>query len=238
MVRRLVSAGGKRLRMISVFIVVFLLCVGVNIGGAQATKIDLNALIQETQKMSQNVDEMTLIWWIPEEYWQASFAQDPTITDAQAEEFIKVLRPYVVIVAIDGKIGPFGGVTYKSEATVRNNIKLVSKGVSYRPLSDEKVNADTQNLISSMKPALANMLGPMGRNMHFFLFPAKDKKGQNIAEATKEGSFTVKLGLNEFKWRLPLGSLLPPKTCPVDGEQMSGAWKFCPWHGVRLIKSK
>ena len=78
------------------------------------------------------------------------------------------------------------------------------------------------------------MIGPMGQNMHVFLFPAKDKKGQDIAAAKREGFFSVKLDKREFKWRLPLGSLLRQKVCSVDGEKLNGAWKFCPWHGTEL----
>lgn len=85
-----------------------------------------------------------------------------------------------------------------------------------------------------MGPVLVNMLGPMGQNMHFFLFSSKKKNGQEIAVAKREGAFSVKLDKREFKWRLPLGSLLPPKVCPIDGEKLNGAWKFCPWHGVAL----
>ena len=82
----------------------------VSLSLAQDRKVDINALVQETQKMSDRSGEMTLIWWIPEEFWQASFQQDPNMTAAQTEEFIKVLRPYMLIVAVDGNIGSFGGV--------------------------------------------------------------------------------------------------------------------------------
>jgi len=197
--------------------------------------VDVQALVKETQKISQKAKEMTFIWWVPEEFWRASFKQNPNMTAAQTEEFIKVLRPYMLIVAVDGNIGTFGGVTYKSETTIRDNIKIIdSQGTRYRPLSNENVDADTRNFLSMGKPIFANMLGPMGQNMHFLVFPAKDNKGRRIAEARKEGVFSVKLREKEFKWRLPLSSLLPPKICPVDGEELKGAWKFCPWHGVKL----
>jgi hypothetical protein len=147
----------------------------------------------------------------------------------------KVLRPYMIIVAIDGKIGNFGGVTYKPEPTIRNSIQVIdNQGNSYRPLSNEEIDADTKNFLSMMQPVLANMLGPMGQNMHFYLFPPKNKAGQDIASAKKEGAFSLILDKRQFNWRLPLGSLLAPKICPVDGEKLSGAWKFCPWHGAEL----
>jgi len=87
-----------------------------------------------------------------------------------------------------------------------------------------------------MKPIFVNMLGPMGQNMCFFLFPAESADGRRIAEAKKEGAFSVKLGEREFRWRLPLGSLLAPKMCPKCKEKCSGAWNFCPWCGTRLLK--
>jgi len=235
MIDKKTNIVNRRLWKASGFVATILVCGWMSLTIAQDRKIDINGLVQETQKMSDNSDEMTLIWWIPEEFWQASFDQDPSVTATQAEEFIKVLRPYLLIVVADGKVGNFGGITYKSETTIRNNIQIIdNQGTNFRPLAEDNVNADTKNFLSMMKPVFVNMLGPMGQNMHFFLFPAKNKTGQNIASAMKVGDFSVKLDEREFKWRLPLGSLLPPKVCPVDGEKMNGAWKFCPWHGVEL----
>jgi hypothetical protein len=68
-------------------------------------------------------------------------------------------------------------------------------------------------MLVMMKPVLANMLGPLGQNMHFFLFPAQTKAGARIAGATEKGHFKIKLGENEFTWRLPLDALLPGKVC-------------------------
>ncbi|MCA1558049.1 MAG: hypothetical protein LC731_05860, partial [Acidobacteria bacterium] len=144
--------------------------------------------------------------------------------------------PYTLFVVVDGKIGAYGGVTYKSEQVIRDSIQLIdSQGAIYRPLAKESVDAETASLLSLMKPVLSNMMGQLGQNMNFVLFPAKDKAGQQLLAARREGAFTVKMGESTFKWRLPLGSLLPPKVCPVDGEQLNGAWKYCPWHGKELL---
>ena len=229
----------RKFRNVGVLIGILFICGWMSLSFAQNKKVDINALVQETQKMSDRSGEMTLIWWIPEEFWRASFQQDPNMTAAQTEEFIKVLRPYMLIVAVDGNIGSFGGVTYKSETTIRGNIQVIDgQGTRYRPLGNENIDADTKNFLAMMKPVFVNMLGPIGQNMHFFLFPAKNTMGQNIAVAKSEGAFSVKLDQRVFKWRLPLGSLLPAKICPVDGEKLSGAWKFCPWHGVELSYRK
>jgi len=233
------SVKNKRFNLVSVFMVVFLLfgCMATVI--AQENMVDTDALTDELMKWSQEVDEMTLVWWIPEEYWEAIFAQDPDSTVDQAEEFMKVFRPYTILVVIDGKIGVFGGITYESEATIQASIKLKdSEGTRYLPISEDTIDTDTKNFLSMMEPLFANMLGPMGENMHPFLFPSMNKKNQKIAEAKKEGTFSVELGEREFIWRLPMGSLLPPKICPTCGEKLSGAYKFCPWDGSKLPDMK
>lgn len=222
----------------SLFGAVLLLCGSLADSPAQEigeSKVNINALVQETKKTVQKADEMTLVWWIPEEFWNVTFAQDPTVTKAQAEEFIKVLRPYTLIVIVDGKMGGSAGVTYRTEADIRTDLQLKdSHGTFYRPFSKDKINADVKNALAMMKPVFVNILEPLGQDMHFFVFPAKSENGRNIADARKKGAFSVKLGKREFKWRLPLGSLLSPKICPKCRENCSGAWNFCPWCGTKL----
>lgn len=70
------------------------LVVAVLLPGAfvQGADIDLVALTQETQMMSQTPDEMNLVWWVPEEYWKASIEQTPGMTSTLVEEFLKVIH--------------------------------------------------------------------------------------------------------------------------------------------------
>ena len=202
---------------------------------ADTVKIDTNALIHETQKMSDKPNTSTMVWWAPEEFWEHSFSQNPGATEAQVEEMVAVIRPYTIIIVVDGTIGPFGGVTFKSEPEIRPIIQVRDgRGNIHRPLGEESINVDTRNFLSAVRPVFANMMGPLGENMHFFLFPSHNSAGEKIADATKEGSFSLKLGAEEFAWRLPLGSLLPPKICPTCGAKLSGAYKFCPWDGTKL----
>lgn len=85
-----------------------------------------------------------------------------------------------------------------------------------------------------IKPLLASAVGPLGQNLHFYLFPMTNREGLPILEAKKEGGFSLDFGGESFKWNLPIGALLPPKICPVDGEELNGGWKYCPWHGQQL----
>jgi len=197
--------------------------------------IDINTFSQEIQKNSTQAGEMTTLLWFPEEYWQLALSQSPNASAIQAEEFMKVLRPYTVVAVIEGNVGTYGTVTYKTEPDIRSRIQLVdSQGNTYSPYSDEGVNAEAKGLLAIMKMGITNSMGPKGQNMYFFFFPAQGKNGQNIAQAKQQGFFSVKLGDREFRWELPLNSVLPSKVCPTCKKKLSGSYKFCPWDGTKL----
>jgi hypothetical protein len=197
---------------------------------------ELNALIQETQKKSERSGDMSFVWWIPQEYWELSFTQNPTITPDQAEKVLAVFRPYTIIAVVDGRTSAATGITYRGEAEVRSSVKVKDRnGNTYLPLSDNEISVDTMSFLAAMKPVLANVLGPMGQNMYFFVFPAQDKGGAEMANAKQKGTFSVLLdGGREFKWDMPLTSLIPQKTCPTCNQKLNGAYKFCPWDGAKL----
>jgi len=207
------------------------LCLG------DGNKPDLQSLIRETQQMSQVPHEMGLIWWIPPQFWRASLEASGKMSPEQVNDFLKTIKPYTVVAVVKGQIGSFGGVTYEDEATLRAKLVLIDHDqVEYKPLEDADVSADMQNFMSMMKPVFANMLGAMGKNLDIFVFPANGKNGQAIADAQKDGQFSVGLGEEKFRWRLPIGALLAPKICPKCGEKLSGAYKFCPFDGTPLDK--
>lgn len=202
-------------------------------------EIDPNELFADTQRNSLDPDRLTMVWWLPEEFWTWSFAQDDTISEEGVEQFLAVLRPYVLLVVLEGTVGPLGGANFSDLEELRERVALVdAKGGRHTPLGDDGITADARNLASMMKPILANMLGPTGENMGFFFFPSTTGDGEAIASATTEGTFSVEVGDELFEWKTPLGSVLPPKVCPVDDEEMSGAWSYCPWHGKKLVAKK
>lgn len=202
---------------------------------AQQSGIDFNSLMIEVQKVSANPDALTVVWWMPEEFWRAS-NEGSGFTEQQVDEMIAVLNQYTFVTVVDGTIGPFGGVSYVAEPDLRRSVLLLdANGTAYPPLHDKDIDPDTRNMVSFLGPMWAQMLGEMGQHTVLLVFPATDDEGNRIADATGEGRFSIKVGEELFSWRLPLGSLVPQKMCPVDGELMNGAWRYCPWHGVELV---
>ncbi len=196
----------------------------------------LNDLTSETQRASQDPNRIGLVWWLPIEFWEISMATGPApSTPEQVSAVTSVLRQYTMFAIADGLVGQFGGVTWFAKEDVRASLLLQdASGTRFAPLTDAQVSPDARNLAAIMKPILSGMLGPMGEHMDFFFFPSKSAEGRLIADAKAEGSFRLQIGEEPYDWRLPLGSLIPKKRCPVDGEQLNGAWKYCPWHGKKL----
>jgi hypothetical protein len=198
-------------------------------------KVDLAQLVRETQQQSGEARNLAFVWWIPVEFWQVSLSANGALTPQQIERFSKVVSAYFIVAAVDGTIGPMGGAEFSSESDLRARIRLVdAKGRSYAPIADDKISPDMRNFTQIMRPMLTNLMGSFGASIRFFMFPARDAEGREIANARADGSFDVMIGDRRFHWRLPLGSLMEPKVCPEDGEVLNGAWSYCPWHGTKL----
>jgi hypothetical protein len=202
---------------------------------AQENPVDLQAIIKETQQTSQSPSAMTMVWWVPEAFIHAALTTSPDMTEEKREAFLKPLRSYTIIIVIDAKIGAIGGLTYTPGTDLAASVRLKDNaGGLYTPIDNAQINSDTQSFVAIMKPLMANMLGPLGENMNFFVFPRRGKGDTVIADERKEGVFYVEVGKKEFRWRLPLSSVLIPKTCPTCKEIVSGAYKYCPYDGTKL----
>jgi hypothetical protein len=109
-----------------------------------------------------------------------------------------------------------------------------ASGKSYEPLSNDELPPLLQSILAGMKPGMVAAAGPAGKNMAILVFSNRDTAGKPIADAKSSGTFSVVAAGKAFRWRTPLGALLPPKACPKCGESLSGAYKFCPYDGTPL----
>lgn len=205
---------------------------------AQDFKVNINKLTEETQQLSDSPDKMRLVWWIPTDFWEAVFSQDASIPRQDASAMLDQFEKYTMVATIDGNIDADGNIHYVSEDAIFNTLKVVDNTQKeFSPLTEDQIDLDTKRLITIMKPVLANMLGKLGENMHFFLFQKTDDPLNKIVNPKNEEKFAVKLNDEQFEWQLPLGSLLKPKKCPIDQQLLDGSWTYCPYHGKRLSKN-
>ena len=204
---------------------------------------DINSvdLTNETQQLSNENRVLDLVWWIPVEFWEAVLAQDPSVTQAQVDDMMGVMRPYFLIVVVQADISPFGAFNFLEEPRIRRGLE-----VSYTDASGRRsalavlptTNNDFELLLQQLGPVLANAMGNLGQNFNFYAFSAVDDDGNRIASPYDSGSINVRLNAREgsptvFSFEAPLDSLYVPRICP-NGKPAHISWNYCPWDGTRL----
>ena len=205
---------------------------------AQNAKGKLNDLIRETQKQGVRSGRVTLVWWIPVEFWRAALNANGTVPAEKTEEMVASVSDVNVFIVVDAKIGAFAALTYEPQTELEKNLSVIDpEGKPLGLIPEAKQSATTRNLVSMMKPLLSNMMGDLGKNLSFFIYEGKEKNGARRVDPTKDGTLIARLGAEEFKWRLPLGSLLPAKVCPKCSETFPGNYVFCPFDATALKDS-
>jgi hypothetical protein len=194
--------------------------------------------VRETQQTITVKDKLSLVWWIPFEYWGIAAEKAGQSAEKTSQTFI-ALKDYTVVTVAAGTIGTLGSLTFVPPEDLKKYVVLRdADGNEYLPVKD--VSQDAYLVAGVIKPILANALGKLGENLQVLFFPGTGKDGKAIASPTQKGRFSVVVkelaGAPEtvFEWRLPLTAYTPPKFCPVGKERVHADWDYCPWHGVAL----
>ena len=76
--------------------------------------------------------------------------------------FLKVVHPYFIVGVSSGEVGPFGAITYRTEAEVRGLVQLKdNEGSIYEPLPEGTLDSSMLALLDAMKPTLAKTGGAL-----------------------------------------------------------------------------
>lgn len=194
--------------------------------------------LKELLRTEQVGNEMVVAIWIPSQIIRsvamASGADAQVTTMEATDAFIESVRPYVVLVVAD-LARPSPGSRPEDAAAIHDSIRLKDReGTLYEPVDERKLPPMLKLLMSSLEVGLSQTKAIPGSGIEIIVFPGKNRKGSDIADPLKDGSFSLELHGAKLAWNLPITSLLPLKPCPVDGAMLNGAWKYCPFHGVEL----
>jgi hypothetical protein len=198
--------------------------------------VDQGALIRDLTLTRSADGKLTVAMWMPDEFWRVALQSSGRMTDKGIADYIATMHPYSLFAVMDAQRG-ITNFRYTdkedlvSEATIED-----SHGNKYKPLAPDTIAEDVQNLIQAMRPLLANMMGAMGQHMEFLVFPSTDKDGHPLADPRSDGSLTLHLGDVAMRYRLPIGSLLPPALDPKTGESFPGSYRFNPYTGGALVQ--
>ncbi len=182
-------------------------------------------------------DFFNLNWWIPNEFWEASTADDAEASSTIVDAF----RGYTIVAVVAANISGLGVFNYYSEQEVvaHLNVQFIDAGRKSRSMQIVKEPpTEVQMILGMMKPMLKAAMGAMGEHFHFIVLKDRTESGTRIADPYAEGSLSI-----SFKDRLdrswtsavdtPLNSLYVPRLCP-NGKPAHISWKYCPWTGKKL----
>lgn len=200
-------------------------------------QVKFGDLIRDLQRIDSPGNQLEMVWWMPPQYLEASFAQsqNASIDAKTARQFIDLFTRYTVVAAVRGEVGGLGMDSYASEEELRSKLKILdSAGQSYTPVPADKLDPKMSLIISILRPMFKQMIGELGNNLQIFVFPGKRPDGGPVADALGNGQFLVQLGDNQHRFRLPVASLLKPRVDPASGDSFPGSYNFNPYTGSAL----
>lgn len=206
-------------------------------------EIDSDKLVSDLQAdpIGGGDDHMSLVWWIPYEFWAALMERDPSLGGAQKKQIMETLSKVSILAVVQADISAFGAFNFYTKDRVKKNMAISYKNQSGAKvsLSEMKdIDPDLQVLLGVFKPILAAAFGNMGNNFHFYVLNDKDRRANRIIDPYKSGHLQVDLKNSLGKdmtatIQMPVNSLFVPRKCP-NGKEAHISWKFCPWSGEKL----
>jgi hypothetical protein len=195
------------------------------------------SILDETTKRLNTADNFCTVQWLPTEYWRREPELNLRETPDTIQALVETIGRYTVFLVLDAKKAPLGVFDYTPAERLRSTATMVSpSGDMFTPLDEDALVPGARNLFSVWKPLFSNMFGSMGKHFEFLIFPGKDKSGAKVVDPLGMGTLTINVNSHSFAWRLPLGSLLPQKSCPTCGQTFPGNYEFCPYDGTKLAE--
>lgn len=205
--------------------------------------INLNEILKDTQAQPSNAGDkhLSLIWWVPFEYWASVFSRDSNINESLKKEMLGTLENYSILAVVQADISSFGAFNFYPNDHILKNLKVTYKNSNNKISIIKPTNSysnDLKILLSQITPVLKAAMGNMGESFNFYIFDDKNTKGGRILDPYKNGLLKVDLKKSNkeninVSFETPLNSLFHPRLCP-NGKPAHISWNYCPWSGKEI----
>ncbi|GAH37683.1 unnamed protein product, partial [marine sediment metagenome] len=151
------------LTAIAVAVLCLLTSAGLALEKRPIDKVDTDELIKNTQtKVPSGHRHVSIIWWIPPEFWEATFAKDQNTSEAGKKRMIAALKPYSLLAVLQADISDFGVFTFYDKEEVETGLKIrfrPADGEPYQITPSKNASPDVKMLLSVIKPILTAAMG-------------------------------------------------------------------------------
>jgi hypothetical protein len=149
-----------------------------------------------------------MAWWLPQAVLQAIMRDPLNLQQADREQMLGALEPYLVFAVSRGQEGEHGLVDVHDRADLLRNSRLNLDGQMLTAAPADQEDAGALAALRTIKPALAAMLGRNGSGIEFVLF--RPAPGRHSLDPTTVGSLNYTLYRKHFQWQLPLWAPAAP----------------------------
>lgn len=201
--------------------------------GSAASATDLQELVHETQRTSQESSQLTMVWWIPQEFWEASLASNANVTSDARRQMLAALEDFQIFALLRAKTGIGGLTDMPTKEEMVAHARFEANGKVIEPLDTDKIGTGAQTMLAALRPLLSGILGQLGQGMQLVVYPSK-QGNDRLIDPKKPGSFQYTLFDRSYQWRMPLASLLPKKVDPKTREEFPGNFDYNPYTGGKL----
>ncbi|MFO1193585.1 MAG: hypothetical protein U1F00_15680 [Rhodoferax sp.] len=210
------------------------LALWLSLAGVGARAADASALIRELSVQKITDKAFKLAFWLPPEFF-LNLSQK--MSPAQVRQLQTMLMGHAVFFVAEGEMGLVGMGGFKTRTDLLQSTSLVvNDGARISPAPDSAIHPDLRMFLEMMKPVMKGQLGNFGDAMEAIVFRIPLTAGQDILlSGGSKGRIRIAISGEEFAWRLPLGSLLPPAMDSETGEQFPGNFLFNPFTGRKLV---
>lgn len=196
----------------------------------------LGDILQDVQKIRSSESHLYLVIWTPSAFWaKAMQSSGENLESKEIRRTLALFDTYTVVVGMKTTQDIGGDDEYADAEELRRLLRLIGDdGRPYAPLEGKEINGEMKLMIAMLGQMLRQIDEKNADQMHILVFPGKDAAGKRFGDATAAGSLRFEMDGQQFVYRLPLGSLLKPKTDPGTGESFPGNYDYNPYTGAKL----
>ena len=94
-------------------------------------------ILRDTQRTTQANGAITLVMWMPQQFWEESMKGNPALTAEGRAQVLAPLADYALFGVMRAKVGPAGLTDVQPKAELLKNLKLEVNGKAVQPLAPE-----------------------------------------------------------------------------------------------------
>lgn len=175
---------------------------------ADATSVETKQLAHQTQRLTNDAGQFFMVWWVPQALSQAILRDTPNVQQADSDQMLRALEPYLVFALSRGQVGEHRLEDVRDRAELLRKSRLTVDGQTMTASPADQNDPGAQAALDMIRPALAAMLGRNGRGIEFALY--RLVPGMRPLDPTMPGSIEYTLYHKHFHWQLPVWAPAAP----------------------------